>query len=229
MNRILYIGHVDLIARGRGPVHREIQVGLAQHAEYSQVLDSFNRTHDADDLIGFLFQDLQIIAINLGGQFAFHAADRLFHVVFNGLGTAPDRTGNFLVQFPIHGGDQFIFVVVKDRPSLFFGLEIDEEFRIEEAGCVGAVVRTSHLADALRNFRERAKQYVGLVGLSYAFVRAGAGREGATHPDRTFVQVGQKLGTDSSAKSEIRCHEEVGHTAPTVSARRRMAQRTATR
>ncbi len=56
-------------------------------------------------------------------------------------------TPGIFVQFAIHGGDQFFFVFVEDRPPLFFGLKIDEVFGIEEAGRIRAVIGASHLAD----------------------------------------------------------------------------------
>ena len=65
----------------------------------------------------FVFEDLQIIAINLRGEFALHAADGLFHVVFDGLGESPDDAGNF-VEFALHGGDEFIFVFVENRAAI---------------------------------------------------------------------------------------------------------------
>jgi hypothetical protein len=40
--------------------------------------------------------------------------------------------GNF-VQFALHGRDQFVFVLVKHRPPLFFRLQVDEEFGIKKA------------------------------------------------------------------------------------------------
>ena len=68
----------------------------------------------------FGFESLQIVAVDLGGQLAFHAADGLFHVVFDGLRKSPDDAGN-LLEFALHGGDQFVFVLVEDRRHCSFG------------------------------------------------------------------------------------------------------------
>ena len=149
LDGILHVGDVDLVARGLLAVHREVQVGLAEDAKDSEVLDSFDLAHDVDDLSALSSRVLQVVAIDLRGQLAFHAADRLFHVVLDGLGEAPDHAGN-LLQLAVHGGDQFVLVLVKDGPPLFLGLQVDEVFGVEEARGVGSVVRPPDLARALR-------------------------------------------------------------------------------
>ena len=116
----------------------------------SQILNALDRAHHVDDLVALFFQRLQIVAVNLDGQLAFHAADRFFHVVRDRLREIPDHAGN-LFELAIHGRDQLFFVLVKNRPPFFFRLQIDEIFGIEEAGGVGSVVGTAHLAGALRS------------------------------------------------------------------------------
>ena len=85
-------------------------------------------THDGDDLVGLVLKSLQIVAIDLGGEFAFDSADGLFHVVFNGLRESPNNTGNF-VEFTLHGCDELIFVFVEDRPPLLFRFQVDKDTR----------------------------------------------------------------------------------------------------
>ena len=176
----------------------------------SKVFDSLDAAHDADDLVALFFQKFQVIAVDLGGQLAFHSTDGLFHVVFDGLREAPDDAGN-LVELAIHGGDQFVLVLVKDGPPLFFRLEINEVFGIEEAGCIRAVIRTPRLTGALRDLGKRAKHDSGLVRYPDPLVRSGAGRERATHPECTFIQVGQKFGTDDAAEGEVNRDEKPEH------------------
>src|ERR1019366_962581 len=94
LNRILDVGNVDLVARRRVAVDRDVQIGLAQHAENSKILDAVNFSHNADDLIALLFENFQIVAVDLRGQRALPSAHRLFHVVFDGLGKTPDDPGN---------------------------------------------------------------------------------------------------------------------------------------
>jgi hypothetical protein len=63
--------------------------GWPRERKNAEILDALHVAHDIDDLIGFFLQNFQVIAVNFGGQFALHAADRLFHVVFNGLREIP--------------------------------------------------------------------------------------------------------------------------------------------
>ena len=47
LDRILNVGYVDLIAGGLLAIHGDVQIGLAEHAENSQVLDAADLVHDA--------------------------------------------------------------------------------------------------------------------------------------------------------------------------------------
>ena len=201
LNRILHVGDVDLVTGGGFAVHSDVQIGLAEHAKDSKIFNAFNPAHDADDLIALVFQHFQIVAIDLRGQRAFHSAHGLFHVVFDGLRKAPDDAGNF-VQLAIHGGNQFVFVLVKHRPPLFFRLQVDEVFGIKEAGVIRSVIGTAHLAGALRHFGERAEHDSRLVRDPDTLVRPGAGRKRAAHPQCAFIEVGQEFRTDDAAERE---------------------------
>ncbi len=155
----------------------------------------------AYDLVALLLQQLQIIAVELDRQFAFDAADRLLHVVGDGLGKVPDHARH-LLQFAIHGADQFFFVLVEGGPPLLLGQQIDKIFGVEKAGRIGAVVGPSHLADHLRHFRKGGENDTRLIHRGDAGGRAGAGRQRAAHPDRAFIQVGQKLRADDSTQTQ---------------------------
>jgi len=63
----------------------QIQVGLAQHAKKTEVFYSGNGSHHVHDFIALGFELLQVVAVHLHGELAFHAAHRFFHVVGNGL------------------------------------------------------------------------------------------------------------------------------------------------
>src|SRR5277367_4598671 len=89
LNRILDIGDVDLEARRLFPVHGEIQIGLSNHAEHSQVLDALYIAHDSNDLIGFFLKESQVVPVNFNGELALNAADCFFHVVRNRLREIP--------------------------------------------------------------------------------------------------------------------------------------------
>ena len=84
--------------------------------------------HDLDDLVALFLKHFQIVAVNLGGQRALHAAHCLFHVVFDRLRKTPDHAGN-LVEFPAHRSDQFVFVLMKDGPPVFLLLQIDKDIQ----------------------------------------------------------------------------------------------------
>ena len=92
-------------------------LGWPRHAKNAEILDSLYPAHHLDDLIRLILQCLQIVAVNLGGQLALHAANGFFHVVFDGLRKSPDHAGNF-AEFAVHGGDQPILILVKDGTPL---------------------------------------------------------------------------------------------------------------
>ncbi len=202
LDGVLHIGHVDLPARGFRAVHCHIQIGLAGHLKHAQVGNASHAAHHAGDLARQIFQRVQIAAVDLGCQLAFHAAHRLLHVVFNGLREAPDHAGKLLIERVLHGGDQVVFVLVEDWPPLFLRLQAHEVFGIEESGMVGSVVGAARLAGAFGGFRKRAQKDAGLIGDADAFVGADALLERAAHPQRTFVEVRQKLGADDAAEGE---------------------------
>ena len=102
----------------------------------------------------------QIVAIDLGGKLAFDAADRFLHVVGNGLREIPDHARD-LLQFLIHGRDQLFLVLMKCRTPIFLWFQVDEVLGVEEAGGVGAIVRPSGLAGALRDFRASGRAGCG--------------------------------------------------------------------
>ena len=99
------------------------------------------------DLIGLGFQHFEVSAEELDCQFALYAADRLFHVVRDGLREIPVHAGK-LAQLFVHGGDQ-IFFGLELPPPFGAGQQIDKELGVVEAAGVAAIVRTSHLADDL--------------------------------------------------------------------------------
>ena len=85
LDGVLNVGHVQPIPGGLVPVHGEVEIGLADDAEQTQVFDALDVAHDVDDLVARLFQFHQVVAVDLDGQFALNAAHRLFHVVRNRL------------------------------------------------------------------------------------------------------------------------------------------------
>ena len=100
---------------------------------------------------------------------------------------------------------------MKDRPPFFFRFQIDEVFGIEKAGRIRAVIRPPRLTGALRDLGERAKNDPRLIRHPDPFVRPGAGRKRAPHPERAFIQVGQEFGTDDAAEREVKRKEKPDH------------------
>ena len=78
--------------------------------------------------------------------------------------------GNFCVKLKVHGRDQVVLVLVKDRTPFFFRFQTHEVFGVEEARMVGPVVGTARLAGAVGGFRKRAKDKPCLIGNPDAFV-----------------------------------------------------------
>ena len=76
-----------------------------------------NLAHDGDDLVALLFEGLEVVAIDLDGEFALDAADSLFDVVGDGLGEVPDDAGD-LIQLALHGGNQLVLILLEDGAPL---------------------------------------------------------------------------------------------------------------
>src|SRR5579862_3290308 len=97
---------------------------------------------------------------------------------------------------------------MEKRAPIFFALEVDEVFGVEEAGGVGSIVGTAGLTDDLGYLRERGHDDAGLVGEFDARGGAFAGRQCSANPDGAFIEVGQELRTDRTADGEVDGDEE---------------------
>src|SRR5580704_10455549 len=95
---------------------------------------------------------------------------------------------------------------MKHRAPFFFRLQVHEVLSVKEAGVVRSIIRTPHLAGAIRYFRKRAKYDSRLVGDPDAFVRARAGGKSTANPQSALIQMGQKFGTDGAAECEVTCN-----------------------
>ena len=125
--------------------------GLAPNSENAQVLDTPNGTHDSGDLVRFILQSLEIVAIDYDCERTLYAADGLFQIVRDWLRETPENSRN-LFQLTIHSRDQPIFVLMKDGAPLFFWQQVHKELRVEKACCVGPIIRAPYLVDYLRDF-----------------------------------------------------------------------------
>jgi hypothetical protein len=176
---------------------------LADDPEDAEVLHARNGSHGGYDLIRLGFQRLKIVTIDFYRQRPFYAADRFFQIVGNRLREAPEHSRN-LFQLAVHGRDQAFLVLVENRTPLFLGQKIDEEFRIEEAGRICAVVRAPDLIDHLGDLRKRGQDFTSPLRNSSALGRAGAGSQRPPDPDRAFIQVWKKFRPDHAAEGKKR-------------------------
>src|SRR5579885_2348630 len=119
--------------------------------------------HYIYDLVPFGFEGLEVVAINLDGQSPFDPAYRLLEIVGNRLRESPKNSGDFF-QFVIHGGNQFLFILMKDWTPFFFGKQVYKKLRVKKSRCIRAVVRTANLVYDLRNLGKRTEYLPGLIG-----------------------------------------------------------------
>ncbi len=85
LDGILYIGHIDAVARSRQTVNGEIDIRLARIALKPQIRDPVNFAHNIFDLFALFLENVQVRPVKLGSQSAFRAGKRFIHVVLNGL------------------------------------------------------------------------------------------------------------------------------------------------
>src|SRR5580704_5577881 len=180
---------------GRRAIDNEVKIRLAQ------ISHTLYLAHDIYDLIALLFQQLEIVAVELNSELAFNTRDGFFHVVFDRLREIPDHTRDFF-QFAIHGGNQFVLILVKDGPPLILRLQVHKIFGIEKTSGVGAVIRAAHLRDDLRYLRKFREYHTGLIYNARSFRGTRARSQGSARPYRSFVKMREKFRTDHTAKSE---------------------------
>ena len=78
---------------------------------------------------------------------------------------------------------------MEDWTPLFLRLEVNEVLRVEESGCVGAVIGTPDLIDNLRDFRVAGQDDARLVGDREALFGTRGRSQRAAHPHGAFIQV----------------------------------------
>src|SRR5208283_5057594 len=76
-------------------------------------------------------------------------------------------------------------------PPLVVRLQVDEVFRIEETGGIGAIIRPSDLRDHFRDLGKPGEGEASLIHDADALARSGAGGQGTARPDGAFVEVGK--------------------------------------
>ena len=192
LNGVLDIRRIDLVPRGGVAIDGEVEVRLPDHTKEPEILDAGYCPHDADDLFTRVFERPEIITVHLDRQFSLDPAHRFFHIVGNGLGEVPNRTGNPL-ELAAHRRDEFLLVFVEERSPFFLCLEIDEIFGVEEPGPVCPVIRPTDLACYDRDFREGGEDHAHVVRDADPFTRSRAWRERTTDPDRALIEMWEEL------------------------------------
>ena len=211
-HRILHVADVDSEAVGGCAIHDQIHVRLAAYLERAQIGDAGNLAHHVLNLVGFGFEHFQVGAKKLDRQFAFHAADRFFDVVGNRLGKIPVHAGKF-VQLLVHGGDEVV-LGLELRAPLGTGQEIHKEFRVVEAAGIAAIIGASHLAHDLLDLGKVGERAARRFRERHARRGPGARSQRAAHPDRAFIQVGQKLRADHATETQKQHDRQRRHAQP---------------
>ena len=86
-----------------------------------------------------------------------------------------------------------LLILMEDGAPLLLRLEIHEVLGIEETCGIGAVIGAASLADYLRHLRERGHDNARFISEIDARGGTFAGGQRPAHPDRAFVEMGQKL------------------------------------
>ena len=187
---------------------------MTQHPKEAEVLDALNVPHNIHNLVALFLQHLEIVAVHLGGELPFHAANRFLHIVGDGLREIPDRRpGIFSISRSMAAISSSLFSM-ENRAPLFLGFQIDAVFGVEKPGGIGPIVRPSHLAGHVRDFRKRGQKDARPICHPGALAGAGAGRQRSPHPERAFVEVRQKLRTDHPTLPQINCGGQASQRHP---------------
>ncbi len=137
-DRGIDIARRKAVAGGASAVDIDLDRGLAERGENREIGDPLHRRQHGFDLVGGIGERLQVIAVQLDGVLALHAGHRFRDVVLQVLREIELDAGKLVLQLGEQLGCQFV-LVFPVRPFLR-RLERREEFRIEEARRIGAVV-----------------------------------------------------------------------------------------
>ena len=122
-----------------------VEVGLADDAEDSEVLNPLYVPHDTHDLFRFGFEDLQVVSVDLCGELSLDPAHRLFHVVRYRLREVPGRSRD-LLELATHGSNKFLLILVKNGAPLILRLKRDTVFGVEKSRRIQSIIGAAHLA-----------------------------------------------------------------------------------
>ena len=132
------VAGIEAVARRLGAVDRDVEIRLPQHAEDAEIGHAADLLHLVQDLIGELFQDLEVGADDLDRVGAFDAGDRFLDVVLDILREIEVDAGERRLELGVELGGQ---VVLGQTPRPFgIGLQRREQLDVGEGRGVAAVV-----------------------------------------------------------------------------------------
>src|ERR1035438_1911323 len=89
--------------------------------------------HDGSDFFAFLLEGLQVVPENLERKRTLGTSKSFADVVFDRLRIVPDRPRAFGLQLAVHGGDQFVFVLMEYGPPLLVRLQVNKILCVAES------------------------------------------------------------------------------------------------
>ena len=208
LDQAVDVGDVQAVAGDLGAVDVHGQARLAEFLDQRDVFDPAHAFQDVLDRLAFGFQRLQVRPEDLDRQRAFQAGFGFIHGVFGRLRVVEDDAGKRL-ELLVDGLDQLRLGAIRPLPFAV-GLEPDEEFHVEKAGGVRAVVRPAMLGGDDGDFGEGAENLADLRrDLARFLERDGVGHGGA-NPERAFVQVRHELGADRGNEQQRAAEHQHG-------------------
>ena len=194
LDQAVDVGDVQAVAGDFGAVDVHRQARLAEFLDQRDLLDPAHPFQHALDRLCLWFERLQVRPEYLDRQGAFQAGLGFIHGVFGGLGVVEDDAGKRL-ELLVDGLDQLRLRVIGAVPFAV-RLEPDEEFHVEEAGRVGAVIRPAMLGGDHGDFGERAENLAHLRRDLARFLEGDRVGHGGANPQRAFIQVRHELVAD---------------------------------
>ena len=144
------------VARRTRAVDIDLDGRLAERGEHRKIGDALHGAEHGFDLVGGVGQRLQIVAVELDRVLALDARDRLRDVVLQILREVEFDARELVLQLRQQLRGQF--VLVAGAGPFAVGLQRREEFGVEQAGGVGAVVRAAVLRHHRFHFGTAADQ-----------------------------------------------------------------------
>src|SRR5882762_917235 len=198
---ILNVLNVDAVARGGPAVDDDLQLRLADEMGVIEVRHAADAAKHVGDLSGDAFELEDISPVELDGQLALHAGERLVDVVLDGLREVGGDPGDVL-DAPRHRLDQPVLVV--DAPVAARS-EPDVELGGVGAVDVGAVVRRAELGDHNADLGEGQQPLADVVDVRVGVLQRDADGELHAQPDIPLVQLGQELLAEQREGEQREC------------------------